>query len=78
MGKMIDRSERDDRIQMNGIVIENSNGLFVVRLDNTEKDIICKPSGKIRQNKIAIVAGDKVCVEMSPYDLTKGRITRRL
>lgn len=75
MGKTI---ERDDKVEMIGTVLENNTGLFRVRIDGTEQVITCQPSGKIRQNKINIVAGDKVRVELSPYDLTKGRISRRL
>ncbi len=72
------KDEREDKIQFNGVVIENNTGLFRVRVDNTEQYIICQPSGKIRKNKIVIVPGDRVTVEVSPYDLTRGRISRRL
>lgn len=75
MGKTI---ERDDKVEMVGTVLENNTGLFRVKIDGTEQVITCLPSGKIRQYKINIVAGDKVRVELSPYDLTKGRISRRL
>lgn len=75
MGKQI---ERDDKVEMTGTVLENNTGLFRVQIDNTEQVITCQPSGKIRQNKINIVAGDRVRVELSPYDLTRGRISRRL
>lgn len=75
MGKQI---ERDDKVEMTGVVLENNTGLFRVQIDGTEQVITCQPSGKIRQNKINIVAGDKVRVELSPYDLTRGRISRRL
>jgi len=50
--------------------------MFRVRLEN-EHEITCHVSGKIRMNYIRILPGDKVTVEMSPYDLTKGRITYR-
>jgi translation initiation factor IF-1 len=70
--------ERDDKVEMVGTVLQNNTGLFLVKIDGTEQVITCQPSGKIRQNKINIVAGDKVRVELSPYDLTKGRISRRL
>lgn len=78
MGKTIERVERDDKVEMVGLVLENNSGLFRVKIDGTDTVITCQPSGKIRQNKINIVAGDKVRVELSPYDLTKGRISRRL
>jgi translation initiation factor IF-1 len=62
---------------MSGEVIEAlPNAMFRVRLENGH-EIICHVSGKIRMNYIRILPGDKVAVEMSPYDLTKGRITYR-
>ncbi len=70
--------ERDDKVEMTGVVLENNTGLFRVKIEGTEQIVVCQPSGKIRQNKIVIVAGDMVKVELSPYDLTKGRISRRL
>jgi translation initiation factor IF-1 len=71
-------NDRDDKIGMTGVVVESNTGLFRVRLDGTDSIVTCLPSGKIRKNKINIVLGDKVKVEMSPYDLTKGRIMFRL
>ena len=65
-------------IEQFGIVNENlSNSMFKVELDNGI-EILCHISGKIRINNIRIMPGDKVKVEMSPYDLTKGRIVLRL
>jgi translation initiation factor IF-1 len=62
---------------MAGEVIEAlPNAMFRVKLEN-EHEITCHVSGKIRMNYIRILPGDKVTVEMSPYDLTKGRITYR-
>lgn len=52
------------------------NAMFRVKLDN-EHVIIANISGKMRKNKIRVLLGDRVSVEMSPYDLTKGRITFR-
>lgn len=75
----MDNETRDDRIEMIGVVLNNNTGLFQVELETPDKQVItCKPSGKIRQNHINVVAGDRVKVELSPYDLTKGRIMRRL
>lgn len=54
-----------------------SNAMFRVYLDNGA-EIICHLSGKLRMNYIKILPGDRVRVEMSPYDLTKGRISTRL
>lgn len=57
---------------------ELGNGMFKVFLDVSGTEIICTISGKIRKNYIRILSGDRVKVEISPYDLTKGRISRRL
>lgn len=64
-------------IEVNGTVTEAlANSMFRVELEN-EHEILCHISGKIRMNYIRIMPGDKVKVEMSPYDLTKGRISFR-
>lgn len=69
---------KQNSIEQFGIVNENlSNSMFKVELDNGI-EILCHISGKIRINNIRIMPGDKVKVEMSPYDLTKGRIVLRL
>ena len=68
---------KQDAIELEGKVIEPlPNAMFNVELENG-KNILCTISGKIRMNYIRILPGDKVTVEMSPYDLTKGRITWR-
>jgi len=64
-------------IEVEGNVLEAlGNSLFRVELDN-EHVIVCHISGKMRKFHIRIIPGDRVKVEMSPYDLTKGRITFR-
>lgn len=64
-------------IEMNGVVEELlPNTTFRVTLDN-KKEILAHLSGKMRMHRIRILPGDKVTIEMSPYDLTKGRITYR-
>ena len=64
-------------IELDGTVVETlPNAMFRVKLDNGHV-ILCNISGKMRMNFIHILLGDKVKVEMSPYDLTKGRITFR-
>ena len=66
-----------DVIEVEGLVVENlPNAMFKVELENGHT-ILAHVSGKIRMNYIRILPGDKVTVEMSPYDLTKGRITYR-
>ena len=68
---------KQENLQATGTVIQElGDTKFKVTLDSGI-DIICTISGKIRKNFIKIMAGDKVTIEMSPYDLTKGRITRR-
>jgi len=69
----------DNFIVVEGEVIENlPNTLFRVKLLNSEKVILCYLSGKLRKNFIKILPGDKVRIEMSPYDLERGRIIYRL
>ena len=67
----------DDVIDLEGTVVEAlPNALFQVELPNGHK-ILAHISGKLRMNFIRILPGDKVTVQMSPYDLTRGRITWR-
>lgn len=68
---------KDDVIEMEGKVIEAlPNAMFQVELPNGHR-IMAHVSGKIRMNFIRIYPGDKVTIELSPYDLTRGRITWR-
>jgi len=68
---------KEDVIEIEGIVVESlPNAQFRVELPNGYQ-ILAHISGKLRMNFIRILPGDKVTVEMSPYDLTKGRITWR-
>ena len=68
---------KQDVIEVEGIVLESlPNAMFKVELLNKHV-ILAHVSGKLRMNYIRIVPGDKVKIEMSPYDLTKGRITWR-
>lgn len=69
---------KTEAIECEGKVLEAlANTQFRVQLDN-EHTIIAHISGKMRKNFIKIIPGDRVCVEISPYDLTKGRIARRI
>ena len=69
---------KDDVIMVEGEVIENlPNTLFKVKLLNSEKVILCYLSGKMRKNYIKILPGDKVKIEMTHYDLNRGRIIYR-
>jgi translation initiation factor IF-1 len=66
-------------ITQEGVVIQAlPNAMFRVELDDTGIELLCVISGKIRQNYIRILEGDRVKVEISPYDLTRGRIVTRL
>jgi translation initiation factor IF-1 len=68
----------DDKIELEGEVIEAlPNALFKIRLDSSQ-EIIGHLSGKMRIHYIKVVVGDRVKVQMTPYDLTKGRIVARL
>jgi len=68
---------KEDCIEMTGTVVEKfPAGQFSVQLD-AEKLVLAHLAGKLRRNRIRVLKGDRVTVEMSPYDLTKGRITYR-
>ncbi len=68
---------KEDMIELEGVVVEAMpNAMFQVEIPGGHK-ILAHISGKLRMNYIRILPGDKVTVEMSPYDLTKGRITWR-
>jgi translation initiation factor IF-1 len=67
-----------DAIQLEGTVVESlPNAMFRVQLDNGHK-VLAHISGKMRMHYIKILPGDKVTVELSPYDLGRGRITYRM
>lgn len=70
---------REDCIEVTGKVLEKfPSGLFSVQLDQDEERVILAHlAGKLRRHRIRVLAGDRVTLEMSPYDLTKGRITYR-
>ena len=68
---------KDDVLELEGTVLEAlPNAMFIVELENGHK-ITAHISGKLRMHYIRILPGDKVTLEMSPYDLTKGRIVWR-
>jgi translation initiation factor IF-1 len=68
---------KNDSIQVEGIITETlPNASFKVQLDN-KHEVLAHISGKMRMNYIRILPGDKVLVELSPYDLTRGRIVYR-
>ena len=68
---------KEDKIEVKGVVVDAMpNAVFRVRLENGF-EVIAHISGKLRQNYIKILTGDNVTVELTPYDLTRGRITWR-
>ena len=69
---------KEDLIEFSGKVVEaRPNAMFLVKVNETEREILCTISGKIRQYNIRIIVGDAVDVEVSPYNLSLGRITFR-
>ncbi len=75
--KKSERMAKEEVLEFPGVVTELlPNATFRVKLEN-EHEIIAHTAGKMRKNRIRVLAGDKVLVEMTPYDLTKGRITYR-
>lgn len=69
---------KEDSIKMEGVISEVlPNTTYRVKIENFEKPILATLSGKMRQHNIKVLAGDSVELEFSPYDLTRGRITRR-
>ena len=75
--KQLKNMPKEGSIEFQGVVLELlPNAMFKVKLEN-DHEILAHSSGKMRKNRIRVLAGDKVTVEMTPYDLTKGRITFR-
>lgn len=68
---------KEEVLEFTGIITELlPNAMFRVKLEN-DHEIIAHTAGRMRKNRIRVLAGDKVTVEMTPYDLSKGRITYR-
>lgn len=73
-----ERKVSEDKIEVDGVVKEAlPNAMFRVEVGITKSVLLCTISGKIRKNFVKILVGDSVKVELSPYDLTRGRITFR-
>ena len=69
---------KDDLIPAEGVIIDKQpNAFFKVQVDGSDHVVLAQISGKMRKHRIRILVGDRVSVEMSPYDLTRGRITYR-
>ena len=72
-------AKNSELIEFEGTVVELlPNSTFRVQVNNVEHQLICYMGGRLKQNKIKVILGDSVKLEVSPYDLTKGRITYRL
>lgn len=68
----------DDLLELQGVVQEVlPNSTFKVKVDSVDHNILCYISGRLKQNKIKVILGDTVSLEVSVYDLKKGRITYR-
>ncbi len=74
---MSDDNSKEDLVEFNGTVIEEVRGAFRVKLEDMDHIVLCRLAGKMRKFRIRVVPGDKVTVEVSPYDMTRGRITYR-
>ena len=69
---------KEDLVPAEGVVIDKlPNAFFKVRINNSDHIVLAQISGKMRKNYIRILTGDAVMVEMTPYDLSKGRIVYR-
>jgi translation initiation factor IF-1 len=69
---------KEEAVPAMGVIVDKQpNAFFKVRIDNSEHVVLAQISGKMRKNRIRILVGDRVSVEMSPYDLSRGRITYR-
>ena len=72
-----DRMAKEELLEFPGTVVELlPNAMFRVKLEN-DHEVLAHTAGKMRKHRIRVLAGDQVLVEMTPYDLTKGRITYR-
>lgn len=72
-------AKNSELLELEGKVIEVlPNSTFKIQVEGVEHQLICYMGGRLKQNKIKVILGDAVRLEVSPYDLTKGRITYRL
>ncbi len=74
---MSDQKDKEEVIVFSGVVTEEVRGAFRVKLDDMEHVVLCRLAGRMRKFRIRVVPGDKVQVEVSPYDMSRGRITYR-
>lgn len=76
---MVEREQKtkEEAIALEGVVTEEVRGAFRVKLDDMDHTVLCRLAGRMRKFRIRVVPGDHVKVEMSPYDMDRGRITFR-
>lgn len=74
MGDLVKR----DRLEFEGEVVDSCKSIFKVKVKNVETVVVCSLSGKIRKNSVKILVGDTVKIEVSPFDMSKGRIVFRV
>ena len=72
-----EQKTKEEAIQLTGVVTEEVRGAFRVKIDDMEHYVLCRLAGKMRQFRIRVVPGDRVTVEISPYDMERGRIVFR-
>jgi translation initiation factor IF-1 len=70
-------NERDDHMELEGTVIETNKGVFKVKVSDNHF-VNAKISGKLKMHEIKVIVGDQVIVQVSPYDMSVGRISKRL
>jgi translation initiation factor IF-1 len=69
---------KEELIELEGVVIDKQpNAFFKIRVKDSDHIVLATISGRMRRNRIRILIGDRVDMELSPYDLTKGRVTYR-
>jgi translation initiation factor IF-1 len=72
-----EQKSKEEAIELSGVVTEEVRGAFRVKLDDLNHEILCRLAGKMRKFRIRVVPGDRVNVEVSPYDMERGRIIFR-
>lgn len=77
MSENREQKTKEEAIQLSGVVTEEVRGAFRVKIDDMEHYVLCRLAGKMRKFRIRVVPGDRVAVEISPYDMDRGRIIYR-
>jgi translation initiation factor IF-1 len=77
MSENREKKTKEEAIELRGVVTEEVRGAFRVKIDDMEHYVLCRLAGKMRKFRIRVVPGDRVAVEISPYDMERGRIIYR-